>query len=125
MTSQTGSKNILVLKVADLDDVASDFCMAWTSGKPAGPVIAFASQQLMQDTLPPRKLAVIKTMCGVGPIGIRELARRLDRDVDTVQLDVVKLVNKGIVRRDGNRFIFPHDGIRMEPEVVLPRSYLL
>jgi predicted transcriptional regulator len=120
MMSRNGSTSILTLRVAALSDLSADFCSAWTSRKPVAPTIAFASRQLLHQTMTPRTLALVKTMCSIGPVGIRELARRVGRPADAVQLDIEKLVIAGLVDRDGGRFIVPFDDIRLELDDPVP-----
>jgi len=53
-------------------------------------------------------------MAGQGPIAIREIARRVDRDVRAVHSDVHVLLNAGLVERtDGGRVQFPYDAIHV------------
>ena len=117
MTSNAGSQKIVTLKVANLNDALSDFRSAWVSAKATAPVIAFATWNLMHKALTPKRLGLLKTLCGQEPMSIRELARRVDRDFKGVHTDVILLANAGIIEREGSRITFPFDGIHVEFDI--------
>jgi predicted transcriptional regulator len=117
MTSQSGSQNIVTLKVTNLNDAIADFSKAWASTKSSAPSIAFASWDLMHKTLSPKKLALLKALCGQEPISIRELARRVGRDFKGVHTDVIALVNTGMIEKEGTKISFPYDGIHVEFDI--------
>jgi predicted transcriptional regulator len=54
-------------------------------------------------------------MAGAGPLAIRELARRLERDVKSVHGDASALLKAGVIDRiaDG-RIEFPYDEIHVD-----------
>jgi predicted transcriptional regulator len=117
MMSNNGPQNIVTLKVASMNDAMADFSSAWTSSKAATPSIAFASWDLMHKALSPKKLALMKALCGQQAISIRELARQVGRDFKGVHTDVVALVNAGIIEREGNKISFPYNGIHVEFDI--------
>jgi predicted transcriptional regulator len=54
-------------------------------------------------------------MTGEGAMTIRELARRVGRDVKAVHTDVHALLNAGVIERtDDSRIVFPYDAVRVE-----------
>ncbi len=54
-------------------------------------------------------------MCGAGPVFIREVARRVGRDVKVVHGDVTALLNAGVLSRSPEgRIEFPFDSIKVE-----------
>jgi len=76
---------------------------------------AFATQELLWKKLTPKRLEILNAMVGAGPISIRELARRVARDVKAVHGDVhVLLQAKVIVRTDGGQIELPFDEVRLE-----------
>lgn len=76
---------------------------------------AFATQELLWKKLTPKRLEILNAMVGAGPISIRELARRVARDVKAVHGDVhVLLQEKVIVRTDGGQIELPFDEVRLE-----------
>jgi predicted transcriptional regulator len=52
---------------------------------------------------------------GAGPMALRALARRLDRDVKSVHGDAQALLNAGVLQKttDG-KLIFPYDGVHVD-----------
>jgi predicted transcriptional regulator len=54
-------------------------------------------------------------MVGAGPLTIREVARRVDRDVKAVHGDVHALLKAGILQKtDGGLIVFPFEAIRLD-----------
>jgi predicted transcriptional regulator len=52
---------------------------------------------------------------GRGEIGIRALARMLDRDVKAVHSDVVALADAGVISRaETGAVVFPYDAVRVD-----------
>jgi len=117
MTSDAPSQRIVTLKVASLDDAMRDFRSAWTTGQASEPSIAFASWDLMHKALSPKRLAILRTLCGQGPMSIRELARRIDRDFKGVHSDVTALLNAGLLDREGGGISFPYDGVHVAVDI--------
>jgi predicted transcriptional regulator len=84
-------------------------------GQKQGARISFVSPELMFRTLTSNRWDILRRMAGAGPMGVRELARRLDRDVKGVHRDVHALLNAGVIDRDDDgRIVFPFDAIRVE-----------
>ena len=54
-------------------------------------------------------------MAGQGPLTIREVARRVQRDVKAVHGDVHALIDAGLLQKtETSRVAFPFDAIRVE-----------
>ena len=57
----------------------------------------------------------MKTLCGAGPVSIREAARRVGRDVKAVHGDVTALLNAGLMDRiEDGRIVFPFEAVKVE-----------
>lgn len=78
---------------------------------------ALASYDDMHRVLPPSRLAIVKALAGKGALSIREVARRVNRDVQAVHHDVTTLVNAGVIDRTENGIEFPYDRIHFEYDV--------
>ena len=77
--------------------------------------ISFASPELLWQVLTAKRLELLKTLCGAGPLSIREAARRVGRDVKAVHGDVTALLNAGVLdRTDDGRIVFPYDAVKVE-----------
>jgi predicted transcriptional regulator len=84
-------------------------------GKKQGHHVSFASVELLSQTLTTKRWELLKTMTGEGAMTIRELARRVGRDVKAVHTDVHALLNAGVIERtDDSRIVFPYDAVRVE-----------
>ena len=85
------------------------------AGEVQGTYICFDSPALLFKVLTSKRWELIKVMTGVGPLSIREAARRLGRDVKGVHGDVHGLLNTGILRKtkDG-RIEFPFDAVHVD-----------
>lgn len=79
-----------------------------------GTRIDFASPELLWRVLAPNRLEILRAMCGAGPLALREIARRVGRDVKGVHTDVHALLAAGVVDRSEEGFVFPFDAIRVE-----------
>lgn len=78
---------------------------------------------------------ILKAMTGQGEMTIREIGRRVDRDVKAVHGDVQALLVGGVLdRADSGRVIFPYDAVHVdftlckaamsgEPQNALHRSF--
>src|SRR5688500_1619827 len=59
--------------------------------------ISFESVDLLWKVLAPNRMALVQTMAGAGPMTLREVARRVGRDVRAVHSDVHTLLNAGVL----------------------------
>ena len=108
------AKRVAILTVAPRGELAARLGSA-LAGERESPRIAFASVDLLHRVCAPKRLAVLRAMAGAGPLPVREVARRVGRDVKAVHRDMTALVKAGLLDRDeGGRMSFPYDGARME-----------
>ncbi len=106
----------VILEVRSPKDSMAGFVNAWKTGK-AGKAsrIAFASPELLWQVLTAKRWELLKTLCGIGPVSIREAARRVGRDVKAVHGDITALLNAGVLdRAEGGGIIFPFDSVKVE-----------
>ena len=106
----------VTLEVREPDDVLSSFVDAWKTSKPNRNVrIAFATPELLWKVLTAKRWELLKSLCGAGPVSIREAARRVDRDVKAVHSDVTALLSAGVMERtDDGHVQFPFDAVKVE-----------
>jgi predicted transcriptional regulator len=84
-------------------------------GEAQGARISFASVELLWKMLTPRRWAILRAMAGQGGLSIREIARRVGRDVKAVHGDVHALIKAGLLDRDAAGLVaFPFDAVRVE-----------
>lgn len=78
-------------------------------------VISFESPALLFKVLTGKRWELLKLMTGAGPMTIREVARRLGRDVKAVHTDVQVLLKTGILQKtDNGRIDFPFDVVHVD-----------
>jgi predicted transcriptional regulator len=84
-------------------------------GKRQGAHISFASVEMLWQTLTRKRWEILKAMTGQGAMAIREVARRVGRDVKAVHGDVNVLLNAGVLDRtkDGH-VIFPFSAVHVD-----------
>lgn len=105
----------LTIEVASEEETLAQAIAAIERNEPQPPRYLFCSQEDLLDTLTGNRWAILKTLTGAGPIGVRELARRVGRDVRAVHADAQRLASIGLIdkTRDG-KLHFPHDGVHIE-----------
>lgn len=84
------------------------------AGRRQGAVIAFDTPALLFKVLTQKRWELLAALTGVGPVSLREAARRVVRDVKAVHGDVHALLDAGILRRiEDGRIVFPFDAVRV------------
>lgn len=84
-------------------------------GERVGEFISFASVELLWKVLTPKRWHILQAMTGQGEMTIREIARRVDRDVKAVHGDVQALLLAGVLdRAKSGRVVFPYDAVRVD-----------
>jgi predicted transcriptional regulator len=105
--------NIVTISVATRDQVSARF-LAAAQGTPQGNHISFLTIEQMWKTLSPKRAELLRAMTGQGVLSIREVARRVGRDVKAVHGDVTALVKAGVVDRQDGGVIFPYDEVHVD-----------
>jgi predicted transcriptional regulator len=106
----------LVLDVQTPADSMAAFVNVWKTGKAEKSArISFATPELIWRVLSQKRWELLKVLCGVGPVAIREAARRAGRDVKAVHGDVTALLNAGVLdRMSDGRIVFPFEAVKVE-----------
>lgn len=106
----------LTIDVADLETVKASMKAAFR-GVPQGCRYSFPSEERLLEMLNPNRWAILKALTGAGPLGVRELARRIGRDVKGVHTDAQTLAACGLIDKGADgRLHFPYDAVRVELE---------
>ena len=104
----------VTLDISSRESLNSRFLKA-VEGKSQGDIISFATPALLFKVLSGKRWEVLNVMTGAGAMTIRELARRLGRDVKAVHGDVHALLNAGILQKnESGRIIFPFDDVHVD-----------
>jgi predicted transcriptional regulator len=106
----------VVLEVQNLHDSLADVASAMQSGKRESEAhISFATPELLWRVLTEKRWRLLQAMAGQEPMAIREVARRVGRDVKAVHGDVHALLRAGVLERGtGGRVVFPYGEVRVE-----------
>jgi predicted transcriptional regulator len=104
----------VTLDVSSRENTNRRFLRAF-EGEPQGDIISFESPALLFKVLSGKRWEVLNLMTGSGPMTIRELARRLGRDVKAVHGDVHALLNAGILQKtDDGQIVFPFEALHVD-----------
>jgi len=108
--------NTVVLEVRSLEDSLADAARAMKTGCAEHEArISFATPELLWRVLTAKRWELLKTLCGAGPLSIREAVRRVGRDVKAVHRDVTALLNAGVLNRTADgRVEFPFEAVKVE-----------
>ncbi|TAM10234.1 MAG: transcriptional regulator [Nevskiaceae bacterium] len=108
-------ENTLTIGVASVAEVKSRMRSA-THGRPdATSRFTFTSGGDLLRTLNANHWGLLAALAGAGPLGVRELARRVDRDVKGVHTDATTLVNCGLIDKTATGALhFPYEHVRVE-----------
>ena len=106
----------VTLEVAARLEAGEDFIRAWETGRSRKSArISFATPELLWKVLTARRWELLKSLCGVGPVSLREAARRVGRDVKTVHGDVTALLAAGVLDRTASGAIeLPYEAVKVE-----------
>jgi predicted transcriptional regulator len=105
--------SIVTISVASRDDVTKRAKAAF-NGEQQGEHISFASVDLLWRTLTKKRWEVLQAMTGQGEMSIREVARRVSRDVKAVHGDVHALIDAGVLDRTATGVVFPYDAVHVD-----------
>jgi predicted transcriptional regulator len=103
----------VTISVSSLDDVMKR-AQAAAAGKAQGAHFSYATPELLFRTFTTTRWQIIREMTGAGPMSIRELSRRLERDVKGVHGDVKALLETGLLEHDeSGGIVFPYDTVHV------------
>ena len=104
----------VTLGVSSIEETKKQMAAAFR-GESLGEFITFASVELLWKVLTVKRWDILQTMTGQGEITIREIARRVGRDVKAVHGDVQALLAAGVLdRAENGRIVFPYDAVHVD-----------
>lgn len=106
----------LVLDVRSLSQTLAEVADAVEREIPQSDArFSFATPELLWKTLTANRWGLLRALTGAGPVGVRELARRVGRDVKAVHADAQALVLAGLVEKSSDgKLHFPYDAIHVD-----------
>lgn len=107
--------NTVTIGVSTPEEASERFLRAWETGVPQGAHIGFPSLEDLWRTLTVKRWEILKAMTGAGSLSIREIARRVERDVKGVHSDVQALMNAGLLDKTAEgKVVFPYDEVHVD-----------
>ncbi|EXJ16695.1 HVO_A0114 family putative DNA-binding protein [Imhoffiella purpurea] len=105
----------LTIRVETEAEWSARLLQAIERGEPQPPGYSFQTDEDLLDTLNGNRFTILKALAGTDPIGVRELARRVGRDVRAVHADAQRLAAIGLIDKSENgKLHFPYEGVRIE-----------
>lgn len=105
----------VIIEVATKETSDARLMRAVQTGKPAGSYITFPSVELLWQVLTANRWALVRSLCGAGPMSLREAARRVGRDVKAVHTDVHALLSAGVLEKTSDgQIVFPYDAVHVD-----------
>jgi predicted transcriptional regulator len=107
---------IHIRKASDMLAAARNgFLTAWQKREYQGEHFDFESPAALFRVLTPKRWELIECLQRTGPIGVRALARTLNRDVKRVHDDASGLIEVGMIEKTQNgKLMVPFDEIRAD-----------
>jgi len=98
-----------------MTDARRQFLDAWSRGDYQGEVFSFESPTALFRVLTPKRWELLERLQCDGPLGIRALARALERDVKRVHEDAQTLLEVGLIEKDADgKLVVPFERIHAE-----------
>jgi len=106
----------VIFDVTTLQDFLDRAHTAAASGQPACAArISFPTAQRLLYVLSSDRWAILQSMAGAGEMGLRELARRVGRDVRSVHADIAVLLDAGVIdRTEHGKLLFPYHHVKVQ-----------
>lgn len=108
----------LTIGVRSLDDFFEGVEKSVESVGQTSAELSFPTVEDLFKTIGGKRWEILEALAGQGEIGVRELARRLEREVKSVHRDTESLVAGGVIEKtDQGKLVFPYSRIVLEPLV--------
>jgi predicted transcriptional regulator len=108
--------NTLIIGNRTIEEQNAEILRAAKTGKPAAAArIDFERLEDGWKILSENRRAILRVMARAGPLGIREVARRVKRDVRAVHSDLTMLHRNGVIdKTEAGLLLMPYDVIRLD-----------
>ena len=106
--------NAVTIGISSVEETRQRMLRAF-DGAAQGAFISFPTVELLWKVLTAKRWEILRAMTEAGPVSIREIARRVGRDVKTVHGDVHALLKAGVIdRSEDGRVVFPYDAVHVD-----------
>ena len=104
----------VTLGVSSVEETQKQLADAFR-GEHVGEFISFATVELLWKVLTTKRWNILQAMAGQGEMTIREIGRRVSRDVKAVHGDIQALLLAGVLdHAESGRVVFPYDAVRVD-----------
>lgn len=108
-------RRTLTIEVCSLEEAVERTQAALAGSGEDSARYSFQTHAELLRTLTPNRWGLLEALTGAGPLGVRELARRVERDVKGVHSDAQALVLIGLIDKAGDgKLHFPYDAIHVD-----------
>jgi len=108
----------LTIGVRSLDGFLDDIEKSVESTGQISSELFFPTVEDLFKTIGGKRWEILEALAGQGEVGVRELARRVHREVKSVHRDTESLVAGGVVdKTNQGKLVFPYSRIVLEPLV--------
>lgn len=105
---------MVTIGISSVEDTKARMTRAF-HGDEQGEFISFASHELLWKVITPKRWDLLRALTGAGPTAIREVARRIGRDIKSVHGDIQALLKAGVLdRTEGGHILFPYDEVHVD-----------
>jgi len=114
--------NVLHVRISTMEDIKKKLAQIDRSEdmndlEDSSSCLNFLNYAEMHKILNPQRLAIVQTLAGNGFLSIREVSRRLGRDVQAVHRDITMLSNAGVIDKTQKGVSFPYDSIHFDFDI--------
>jgi predicted transcriptional regulator len=108
--------NTLIIGNQTTEQRRAAILQAVKTGKPEPAArLDFRNLEDALHLLTEKRWHILKEMTGAGPLAIREIARRMKRDVRAVHSDITQLYRNGVIdKTEDGKMILPYEVIRLD-----------
>lgn len=108
----------LTIGVRSMDEFLEGVAKSVDATGHTEPCLYFPSAENLFKTIGGKRWEILQALAGQGAVGVRELARRLKREVKSVHRDTEALVVGGVIdKTEEGKLEFPYSRIVFEPLV--------
>ncbi len=108
----------LTIGVRSMDEFLEGVAKSVEANGHTEPSLYFPSAEDLFKTIGGKRWEILQALAGQGTVGVRELARRLKREVKSVHRDTEALVAGGVINKtEEGKLEFPYSRIVLEPLV--------
>jgi predicted transcriptional regulator len=108
------NEKMLIIDVSSVEETKARMLEAFQGKPDVAARYSFPTREQLLATLSPNRWGIIEALTGAGPLGVRELARRVERDVKSVHTDAQALVLCGLIDKlDDGKLSFPYKAVRV------------